>query len=257
MKELLSRKYFRALTIAATGFGGGMLGLWALKLSASMFGATALNDGTMGGTVAGLSALSSSLAALAFFSGIDESEAATKKSALIDPLTELFSKNGIIGLVEHHIQQRGNPNRAYFLIDIEIDRFKELNDVMGFSAGDEIIRQVAARLEKLAGNIGNVGRFGGGEFGMVIETTGDPDEIRAVSDHILETVSGTYRVNGGLTAITSSLGIVEIRPDSTVSDTVRSAHVALEAGASQRARRLGAVLAGNDGARRVPRLDRS
>ena len=63
---------------------------------------------------------------------------------------------------------------------------------------------------------------------MVIETTGDPDEIRAVSDHILETVSGTYRVNGGLTAMTSSLGIVEIRPDSTVSDTVRSAHVALK-----------------------------
>ncbi len=228
MKELLSRKYLRALTIAATGFGGGMLGLWALKLSAHIFGTSALNDAAMGGTVAGLTALCSSVAALAFFSGIDESEAATKKSALIDPLTELFSKNGIIGLVEHHIQQRGNPNRAYFLIDIEIDRFKELNDVMGFAAGDELIRQVAARLEKLAGNIGNVGRFGGGEFGMVIETTGDPDEIRAVSDHILETVSGTYRINGGLSAITSSLGLVEIRPDATVSDTVRSAHVALK-----------------------------
>mgnify|MGYP006371265807 CR=1 FL=1 len=44
MKVLLSRKYFRALTIAATGFGGGMLGLWALKLSASIFGTSALND---------------------------------------------------------------------------------------------------------------------------------------------------------------------------------------------------------------------
>ena len=69
----MSRKYFRALTIAATGFGGGMLGLWALKLSASIFGASALNDSAMGGTVAGLTALSSSVAALAFFSGIDES----------------------------------------------------------------------------------------------------------------------------------------------------------------------------------------
>ena len=67
---------------------------------------------------------------------------------MIDPLTELFSKNGIIGLVEHHIQQRGNPNRAYFLIDIEIDRFKELNDVMGFAAGDEIIRQVGGAAGK-------------------------------------------------------------------------------------------------------------
>ena len=216
------------MTIAATGFGGGMLGMWAMKISALFTDAGAVNGAALGGIVAGLTALSSSVAAMAFFSGIDESEEATRKSALIDPLTDLFSKNGIIGLVEHHIQRRGNPNRTYFLIDVEIDRFKELNDVMGFAAGDEVIRQVAARLEKLAGSIGNVGRFGGGEFGMVIETTGDPDEIRAVSDHILETVSGTYRLNGALAALTSSLGIVEIRPDSTVSDTVRSAHVALK-----------------------------
>lgn len=205
-----------------------MLGMWALKFSTIVSNTTALSDSALGGMVSGLTALSSSLAAVAFFSGIDESEEATRKSLLIDPLTDLFSKNGIIGLVEHHIQRRGNPNRAYFLIDVEIDKFKELNDVMGFAAGDELIRQVAGRLEKLAGNIGNVGRFGGGEFGMIIETTGDPDEIRAVSDHILETVSGTYRINGGLAAITSSLGIVEIKADSTVSDTVRSAHVALK-----------------------------
>lgn len=228
MSNVKRNKYFRALTIASTGFGGGMLGLWALKLASVFSTAGNLNDSTLGGIVAGLTALSSSVAAIAFFSGVDESEDASRKSAMIDPLTELFSKNGIIGLVEHHIHKRGNPNRTYFLIDIEIDRFKEMNDVMGFAAGDEIIRQVAARLEKLAGSIGNVGRFGGGEFGMIIETTGDPDEIRAVSDHILETVSGTYRLNGALIAITSSLGIVEIKPDSTVSDTVRSAHVALK-----------------------------
>ena len=228
MIKFSGKKYFRAMTIAATGFGGGMLGMWAMKVSALFTDAGTVNGAALGGIVAGLTALSSSLAAMAFFSGVDESEEATRKSALIDPLTDLFSKNGIVGLVEHHIQRRGNPNRTYFLIDVEIDRFKELNDVMGFAAGDEVIRQVAARLEKLAGSIGNVGRFGGGEFGIVIETTGDPDEIRAVSDHILETVSGTYRLNGALAAITSSLGIVEIRPDSTVSDTVRSAHLALK-----------------------------
>jgi diguanylate cyclase (GGDEF)-like protein len=228
LKISLSKKYFRALTIAATGFGGGMFGLWALKLSAGAFGTSALSDSAVGGVVAGLTALSSSLAAVAFFSGIDESEEATRKSAMIDPLTELFSKNGIIGLVEHHIEKRGKPNSSQFLIDVEIDRFKELNDVMGFAAGDEVIRQVGNRLEKLAGTIGNVGRFGGGEFGMIIETTGDQDEIRAVADHILETISGTYRINGGLSAITCSLGIVEIRTDSTVSETVRSANVALK-----------------------------
>lgn len=228
MKFGLSKKYFRALTIAASGFGGGMFGLGALMFSLESVGTSSLDGATIGGVVAGLTALSSSLSAVAFFSGVDESEEAVRKTALIDPLTELFSKNGLIGLVEHHIKKGNKSNRAGFLIDVELDRFKELNDVMGFSSGDEVIRQVGNRLEKLAGSIGNVGRFGGGEFGMIIETTGDPDEIRAVADHILEMISGTYRINGGLAAVTCSLGIVEIKSDSTVSETVRSANVALK-----------------------------
>lgn len=218
----------RVLSIAASAFGGGMLGQWALKLGASIGGITAMSPATLSGIVAGLSALAASGAALAFFSGIDENMQTVKRSSLIDPLTELFSKSGIVEMVERQIASAGGANRKSFLVDVEIDRFKDFNDIHGHAAGDELIRQVGSRLEKLVGTIGQVGRFGGGEFGLVIETTDNPEEIEAVSEHLIDMLSGTYKVDGIVAAMTCSLGVVEIKQGGSVADTVRGAHMALK-----------------------------
>ena len=218
----------RVLSIAASAFGGGMLGQWSLKLAASIGGLNAISPSTMGGIIAGLSALAASGAALAFFSGIDENMETVKRSALIDPLTELFSKSGIVELVEKKITSARDTSRKAFLVDVEIDRFKDFNDIHGFAAGDELIRQVGSRLEKLVGTIGQVGRFGGGEFGLVIETTDNPEEIEAVSEHLIDMLSGTYKVDGIVAAMTCSLGVVEIKHGGSVADTVRGAHMALK-----------------------------
>jgi diguanylate cyclase (GGDEF)-like protein len=218
----------RVLSIAASAFGGGMLGMWSLKLATTLSTLEQLPVSTTGGIIAGLSALAASGAALAFFSGIDENVERAQKSAMIDPLTELFSKSGIIDLVEKQIGAHGRTNRKAFLLDVEIDRFKDFNDIHGFAAGDELIRQVGSRLEKLVGTIGQVGRFGGGEFGLIIETTENPEEIEAVSEHLIDTLSGTYKVDGIVAAMTCSLGIVEIKAGGSVADTVRGAHMALK-----------------------------
>jgi diguanylate cyclase (GGDEF)-like protein len=218
----------RVLSIAASAFGGGMLGLWALKLATSASGVGQLPVATTAGIIAGLSALAASGAALAFFSGIDENVERAQKSAMIDPLTELFSKSGIVDLVEKQITAHKRTDRISFLVDVEIDRFKDFNDIHGYSAGDELIRQVGSRLEKLVGTIGQVGRFGGGEFGLIIQTTDNPEEIEAVAEHLIDMLSGTYKVDGIVAAMTCSLGIVEIKSGASVADTVRGAHMALK-----------------------------
>ncbi|MGB8818563.1 MAG: bifunctional diguanylate cyclase/phosphodiesterase [Rhizobiaceae bacterium] len=216
------------MSIAASAFGGGMLGLWSLKLATAMAGLGALPPSTTGGIIAGLSSLAASGAALAFFSGIDENVENVKKSSMIDPLTDLFSKSGIVDLVEKQIAISKRVDKRAFLVDVEIDRFKDFNDIHGFAAGDELIRQVGSRLEKLVGTIGQVGRFGGGEFGLVIETTDNPEEIEAVCEHLIDMLSGTYKVEGIVAAMTCSLGVVEIKQGGSVADTVRGAHMALK-----------------------------
>ena len=218
----------RILSIAASAFGGGMLGLWALRLATDIANVTELPFSTTGGIIAGLSSLAASGAALAFFSGIDENVDRAQKSAMIDPLTELFSKSGIVDLVEKQIAAPSPLDTRSFLVDVEIDRFKDFNDIHGFNAGDELIRQVGSRLEKLVGTIGQVGRFGGGEFGLILQTSENPEEIEAVSEHVIDMLSGTYKVDGIVAAMTCSLGIVEIKNGASVADTIRGAHMALK-----------------------------
>jgi diguanylate cyclase (GGDEF)-like protein len=221
-------KYRRVLTIIASGFGGATLGSWALQMNAAMTGVQTMSVSQVGAIVAGLSALSAGFAAVAFFSGADENNEAVRRSIMIDPLTDLFSKSGIIDLVERQLGARDNPKNRVFLLDLEIDRFKEFNDLHGYAAGDELIRQIGNRLGTLAGTIGHVGRFGGGEFGVILETTLDEKEIQAVCDHLVETISGTYKVTGIVSAITCSLGVVELKAGGSVADTVRGAHMALK-----------------------------
>ena len=218
----------RVLSIASSAFGGGMLGIWALKLSTSLASIEYLPVSTTAGIIAGLSALSASGAALAFFSGIDENVDRTNKLAMIDPLTKLFSKSGILDLVEKQLSAQPKTDRRCFLFDVEIDRFKDFNDRHDVNDGDELIRQVGSRLEKLVGTIGQTGRFGGAEFGVILHTTDNPEEIVAVAEHLIDMLSGTYNVNGIVAAMTCSLGIVELKSGASVADTIRGAHMALK-----------------------------
>ncbi len=222
------KKSHRALTIAASGFGGGMLGFWALKMATTMSSFETIPMSSIGGIVAGLSALCASASSVAFFSGIEESQIQIHKSQMIDPLTDLFSKSGLIELIEKKLAGNKRANQRTFLLDVEIDRFKEFNDIHGFKTGDELICQVGNRIEQMAGSVGKVGRFGGGEFGMILETSDNSAEMEAVADHLIEALSGTYMVGGIISAVTCSLGIVEITVGASVAETVRGAHTALK-----------------------------
>ena len=57
-----------------------------------------------------------------------------------------------------------------------------------------------------------------------IRITDNPEEIEAVSEHLIDMLSGTYKVDGIVAAMTCSLGIVEIKSGASVVDTIRGAH---------------------------------
>jgi diguanylate cyclase (GGDEF)-like protein len=223
----------RGLTITMSGVGGALVGyfilsLWALSIGFDLSSKNMLSVSHIVGFTTVISALCASSATVAFFLGTYEKEQTIKRSSLIDPLTDLFSKSGIIELVEKNLNGGGSPKARAFLINLEIDRFKEFNDLHGNLAGDELIRQVARRLEKLTGAIGHLGRFGGGEFGLILETNPAEVEIHAVCDHLIDILCSTYTICGIVSAMTCSLGVSEIKPGGSVSHTVRGAHMALQ-----------------------------
>src|SRR5262245_37814073 len=89
---------FRLITIASSGLGGFVIGMWGLRLA---FGdiIAGMPTETVGGVIAGLCALAAALASLSFFAGVDESAAYLHHETHFDKLTGLHARVSMIGRI--------------------------------------------------------------------------------------------------------------------------------------------------------------
>lgn len=136
---------FRLITIAAAGMSSFVLGLWGIRYG---FGDQlgGMSAQVLGGIIASLCALSAAGASLSFFAGVDESASYVYNETQIDKLTGLHSRQAMIGRIAAAAAATVQDGKPVFLIDIDIDRFKQINDAIGYTQGDELIRAFAARL---------------------------------------------------------------------------------------------------------------
>jgi diguanylate cyclase (GGDEF)-like protein len=121
---------------------------------------------------------------------------------------------------------------------LDIDDFKELNDVRGREVGDLILVAVAGRLANVAGD-GDVGRLSGDTFGVLAENpaAADPEAAGdALVRRLLDEVSRPFELPVGVVSITASAGIASTRGHTLADEVIRSAKLALEA-AQARGRR--------------------
>ncbi|MGD9914000.1 MAG: putative bifunctional diguanylate cyclase/phosphodiesterase [Rhizobiaceae bacterium] len=202
---------FRLLTIAASGIGSFVIGLWGLKyaLGSNMAG---LPTDVLGAIIASLCALAAALAAMSFFAGVDESAEYVFNETQVDKLTGLLARTATVGRIAEAAQSIKRTGVPVFLIDIDIDRFKQINDSIGYSQGDELIRAFAERLKASVPEGLQMGRIGAGEFcvlypdspGLVLET---------VTETLIEKLMEPYQLQSHLQSVNLSVGIVAMPKD--------------------------------------------
>ncbi len=90
---------------------------------------------------------------------------------------------------------------------IDVDRFKETNDILGHSAGDELLKEVGRRLQVALGPYGQVARLGGDEFAVLIATTGSAGALSGAIEAMFTALRPPIMVAGGQHRCTISLGI--------------------------------------------------
>jgi len=101
--------------------------------------------------------------------------------------------------------QRNDHNLALLFIDL--DRFKSVNDTLGHDIGDDLLRQVAARLNKNL-RVGDfTGRWGGDEFVVCLEEFGESENAAAAAQKLVLVLSEKYDVKGSEVYATPSIGI--------------------------------------------------
>ena len=108
----------------------------------------------------------------------------TEHQALHDILTELPNRRLFQLQVEQGIRAERRLARGLAVLLIDLDRFKEINDALGHASGDELLRQVAARLRTALRESDLVARLGGDEFAVLAAGVTSPDQALEVAARI-------------------------------------------------------------------------
>jgi diguanylate cyclase (GGDEF)-like protein/PAS domain S-box-containing protein len=124
-----------------------------------------------------------------------------------DPLTQLPNRVLFYEHLDHAlaIAKRMQQRVAVFFLDL--DGFKEVNNLLGHSKGDALLQQVAERLQGGLRSSDLVARLGGDEFAFVFESIRNPEDAALIADKILSSLARPFSLEGQELCISGSLGI--------------------------------------------------
>jgi len=151
-----------------------------------------------------------------------------------DSLTGLPNRMLVLDRLGQAIASTGRDDRPVAVMHIDLDRFKAINDTLGREAGDEILRQVAQRLQVERRQTDTVARVGNDEFVMVLSDLSRTHSPQAVAERICEKMAAPFLIKGAEVFISASIGIAVFPSDGeTAKDLLHSATAAMPAAAER------------------------
>jgi len=128
-------------------------------------------------------------------------------SARHDPLTDLPNRALFL---EHlttamaHAERYGTTFTLHYL---DLDGFKEVNDTFGHPVGDDLLRELSARLRRIVRAADTIARFGGDEFAVLQRSTSNRDDADLLAQRMIDAVREPFDVAGHAVRVTLSIGI--------------------------------------------------
>ena len=141
-----------------------------------------------------------------------EAEERLTQLANFDALTGLPNRYLFQDRLGHALLQAARASTRVALLFIDLDRFKTINDTLGHSAGDELLKQVAERLRRVVREVDTVARLGGDEFTVVIENIDNQQDAARVAAKILTALDTAFVLEKKEVFVTPSVGIT-VYPD--------------------------------------------
>ncbi|HHP5404686.1 TPA: putative bifunctional diguanylate cyclase/phosphodiesterase [Aeromonas veronii] len=149
--------------------------------------------------------------------------------ALHDPLTQLPNRALLMNHLNHamtHYNRYKSP--GFTVIFIDVDHFKQINDTLGHSAGDQLLKEVSRRLQTCIRQNDLVARLGGDEFVIYLDSSKSDDDISPVLNRIISRLSYPFRLLGNELSITVSLGVSSVSEQtSDISQLLHQADLAM------------------------------
>ena len=153
--------------------------------------------------------------------------------AYYDPLTGLPNRLMLLTRLEQVLAQNTSMQRYGVLMFIDVDKLKLINDTLGHHKGDQLLQQVAARLQTCVEATDTVARLGGDEFVVMLENL-DADasiaalKARVLADKVLAQLREPFDLGGYLHYTTSSIGVTSLNgQQDSVSEVLKQADLAM------------------------------
>jgi len=138
--------------------------------------------------------------------------------ALRDTLTGLPNRALLDDRIDQALQRARRTADAFALMVLDLDGFKEVNDIRGHDAGDQVLRCIARRLESVVRASDTVARVGGDEFVILSIGTCTEEEAVVLVGRIRHALRRPYRVDGGIVEIDASIGWALFPADGATSE---------------------------------------
>ena len=135
--------------------------------------------------------------------------------ASYDSLTGLPNRTLFYQTLNEAIERAKDKQWRIVMLFIALDRFKNVNDLLGFGQGDELLRQFSGRLVQCARIRDTVGRLGGDEFAMMLTMPRDRQDALQTVMEVREALRAPFALDGHEAALTASIGIALYPDDAT------------------------------------------
>jgi diguanylate cyclase (GGDEF)-like protein len=138
--------------------------------------------------------------------GIAKREQEIRRLAYWDTLTNLPNRAQFAMRLDNAIRAARDRSGSCYVLMMDLDRFKNVNDVLGHSFGDTLLQQVADRLEKIVGNEYPIARLGGDEFAVLMPMT-DLPQAKVVAARILASLEHPISLEEQTVDLGAGIGI--------------------------------------------------
>jgi diguanylate cyclase (GGDEF)-like protein/PAS domain S-box-containing protein len=171
--------------------------------------------------------------AIADISDYRKAQADIEQLAFHDPLTGLANRRLLLDRLQHAVRQTRRSGQWGAVLFVDLDRFKLLNDSLGHSAGDALLRQVGQRCGDAVRDADTLARLGGDEFVILATDLGDNSDAASshagrIANKLRERLNTAYPVGGHDYHLSASVGIALFpRDGDTAEELLRHADVAM------------------------------
>jgi diguanylate cyclase (GGDEF)-like protein/PAS domain S-box-containing protein len=156
-----------------------------------------------------------------------QTEDRIRHRSLHDPLTGLPNRVLFLDRLEHALARLERRSALAAILFLDLDRFKLINDSLGHQVGDELLAAAAPRLKDAVRASDTVARFGGDEFGILVEDIGDERAAIAMAERIAAVFTKPFLLAGTEHFVTTSIGIALAHGGERPEELIRDADSAM------------------------------